>query len=157
MECFLTGMIRQWKPDDLLSFGAAESKGAPSPEITTFVDDWTLQRANQDGWIQLSTGGEQVLKGKFILVMQPSISSCFTPQLFILRLPGKNYEPGNYWQQDARCYDFSTDNPHSSNCFLVYLSKDNQTPDNISFVTLFFPGAIERFPVDVLRSVAYCQ
>jgi beta-lactamase superfamily II metal-dependent hydrolase len=44
----------------LLSVGAGDRDGLPSAETLAAVESYTLLRTDQNGWIQLSTDGEQL-------------------------------------------------------------------------------------------------
>ena len=44
----------------MLSVGAGDREGLPSPETLAAVESYTLLRTDQNGWIQLSTDGEQL-------------------------------------------------------------------------------------------------
>jgi beta-lactamase superfamily II metal-dependent hydrolase len=39
---------------------ATDPEGLPSPETLQAVDDYQLLRTDQNGWIELSTDGEQL-------------------------------------------------------------------------------------------------
>jgi beta-lactamase superfamily II metal-dependent hydrolase len=43
----------------LLSVSAGDREGLPSPETLAEVEGYTLLRKDHNGWIQLSTDGEQ--------------------------------------------------------------------------------------------------
>ena len=44
----------------LLSVAAGDWQGLPSPETLQAVQDYNLLRTDRNGWIQLSTDGEQL-------------------------------------------------------------------------------------------------
>ncbi len=53
--------IRRWNPQlVLLSVAAGDYDGRPSAEALQAVDGYNLLRTDQNGWIQLSTDGEQL-------------------------------------------------------------------------------------------------
>ena len=55
------GWIEKLNPQVvLLSVAAGDWQGLPSPETLQAVQDYTLLRTDHNGWIQLSTDGEQL-------------------------------------------------------------------------------------------------
>ncbi len=44
----------------LLSVGAGDPDGRPSPETLEAVSDYSLLRTDRNGWIELSTDGERM-------------------------------------------------------------------------------------------------
>ena len=44
----------------LLSVGAGDREGLPSDETLAAVESYTLMRTDHNGWIELSTDGEQL-------------------------------------------------------------------------------------------------
>jgi len=44
----------------LLSVAAGDREGRPSPEVLDALKDYTLLRTDRNGWIELSTDGEQM-------------------------------------------------------------------------------------------------
>ena len=53
--------IARWQPQVvLLSVGAGDKLGRPDPETLAAVEGYTLLRTDQNGWIELSTDGEQL-------------------------------------------------------------------------------------------------
>jgi beta-lactamase superfamily II metal-dependent hydrolase len=44
----------------LLSVSAADKQGLPSPETLELLQGYTLLRTDRNGWIELSTDGEQM-------------------------------------------------------------------------------------------------
>jgi competence protein ComEC len=55
------GWVRRLDPQVvLLSVAAGDREGRPSPETLEAVEDYTLLRTDRNGWIELSTDGEQM-------------------------------------------------------------------------------------------------
>jgi beta-lactamase superfamily II metal-dependent hydrolase len=53
--------IEKLRPEvALLSVAAGDREGRPLPEVLEALKDYTLQRTDQNGWIELSTDGEQI-------------------------------------------------------------------------------------------------
>ena len=53
--------IARWRPQlVLVSVGAGDRRGLPDPEALQAVQGYTLLRTDQNGWIHLSTDGEQM-------------------------------------------------------------------------------------------------
>ena len=53
--------IARWRPQlVLVSVGAGDRRGLPDPETLEAVQGYTLLRTDQNGWIHLSTDGEQM-------------------------------------------------------------------------------------------------
>lgn len=44
----------------LLSLAAGDREGRPSPELLQAVEGYSLLRTDQNGWIELTTDGEQM-------------------------------------------------------------------------------------------------
>jgi hypothetical protein len=44
----------------LLSVDAGDHEGLPSPETLEAIEGYSLLRTDQNGWIELSTDGEQL-------------------------------------------------------------------------------------------------
>jgi competence protein ComEC len=53
--------IERWMPNlVLLSVAAGDEEGRPDPQVLQALQGRTLLRTDQDGWIELSTDGEQM-------------------------------------------------------------------------------------------------
>lgn len=53
--------VARWQPQlVLLSVGAGDVQGLPDPEMLEAVQGYTLLRTDQNGWIELTTDGEQM-------------------------------------------------------------------------------------------------
>lgn len=55
------GWIQRWSPQIiLLSVEAGDYDGRPDPETLAAVEGYSLLRTDQNGWIEISTDGEQM-------------------------------------------------------------------------------------------------
>jgi beta-lactamase superfamily II metal-dependent hydrolase len=52
--------LQAWGPQVvLLSVGSGDRRARPAPEVLNAVQGYTLLRSDQNGWVHLSTDGEQ--------------------------------------------------------------------------------------------------